>query len=226
MLRPAMPSEPTPTPGPMPGPMPGRALGTTRAWFAAFGALMGGRALGLALLPMLLVRAPALLLLLSPMLAHLVLAQPLLEPLPYFAAALAGSILQGAIAYQFGLALGDKARIWLEGRGAATHPATTWTLAWMKRAAPLVLLTLAGPPVCALAGVARVRPVVVYPIMVLAQVIWVGACWLFGSAVPEQLAQIHTFVETHVVELSIVAGIWVGGTWLWKRHRRQRAATL
>lgn len=185
---------------------------------------MGGRALGLALLPALLVQAPALLLLLSPMLAHLVLAQPALGPLPYFAAALGGSILQGAVAYQFGLALGDKARIWLEGRGAATHQATTRIMAWMERAAPLVLLTLAGPPVCALAGVSRVRPLVFYPLMILAQVIWIGACWLFGAAVPEQLAQVHEFVETHVVELSVVAGVWVGGTWLWKRHRRARAA--
>jgi membrane protein YqaA with SNARE-associated domain len=203
-----------------------RPPGYTRAWLAVFGTLMGGRALGLALLPLLLVQAPAVLLLLSPMLAHLVLTGPLLGPVVYFASALAASILQGAVAYQFGLALGDKARIWLEGRGAATHAATTRLLAWLERAAPVVLLAFAGPPVCALAGVSRLRAIVFYPVMVVAQVLWVGLCYVFGTAVTEQLEQVHGFVETYVVELSAVAVCWVGGSWLYKRHRRRKAAQL
>jgi len=200
--------------------------GRTRAWLAGFAAVMGARAVGLALLPVLLVEAPALLLVLSPMLAHLVLTGPVLGAWMYFAAALTGSILQGAIAYHFGLALGDKARIWLEGRGAATHAATTRILVWMERAAPLVLIAFAGPPVCALAGVARVRAIVFYPVMIVAQILWVGACFLFGAAVTEQIEIIHAFVEQHVVELSAVAIVWVGGGWLWKRHRRRKAAQL
>lgn len=187
---------------------------------------MGARALGLALLPVLLVEAPAVLLVLSPMLAHLVLTGPVLSPVAYFAAGLAGSIVQGALAYHFGLALGDKARVWLEGRGAATHAATVRILEWMERAAPLVLIAMAGPPVCALAGVSRLRAVVFYPVMVVAQILWVGACFLFGTAVTEQLEVVHAFVEQHVVELSAVAIVWVGGTYLWKRHRRRKAALL
>lgn len=200
--------------------------GYTRAWLAAFAGVMGMRALGLALLPVLLVEAPALLLVLSPMLANLVLAGPVLGPVLFFAAGLAGSILQGAIAYHFGLALGEKARIWLEGRGAATHAATTWILVWLERAAPLVLLAMAGPPVCALAGVARLRAIVFYPVMIVAQVLWVGACFLFGAAVTEQLELIYAFIEAHVLELSVLGIVWVGGGWLWKRHRRRKAAQL
>ena len=215
-----------PTTGPATGPATGPTPGTTRAWFAAFGTLMGGRAVGLALFPVLLVEAPALLLVVSPMLTHLVLAQALLGPVAFFAAGLAGSVLQGAVAYHFGLALGDKARIWLEGRGAATHQATTRLLAGLERAAPLVLLLFAGPPVCALAGVSRVRAWMFYPVMILAQVLWIGACWVFGAALPEQLAEIHAFVKAHVLELSVLAVVWVGGTWLVKRHRRRKAAGL
>jgi membrane protein DedA with SNARE-associated domain len=200
--------------------------GYTRAWLAGFGGVMGARALGLALLPALLVQAPVVLLLLSPMLAHLILAGPVLGPWRYFAAALTSSILQGAIAYHFGLALGDKARMWLEGRGAATHAATTRMLRWMERAAPAVLLAFAGPPICALAGVSRVRMAVFYPVMIIAQVIWIGACFLFGTAVTEQIEQVHTFAETHLIELSALALAWVGGSWLWKRHRRRQKAQL
>lgn len=187
---------------------------------------MGARALGLALLPVLLVEAPVLLVVLSPMLAHLILTGPVLGPVVYFVAGLAGSIVQGALAYHFGLALGDKARIWLEGRGAATHAATTRVLQWLERAAPLVLLTMAGPPVCALAGVSRLRIGVFYPVMIIAQVLWVGACFWFGTAVTDQLELIYAFVETHVIELSALAIVWVGGTYLWKRHRRRKAASI
>ncbi len=205
-------------------PRTGKAPGYTRAWLAGFGAVMGARALGLALLPVLLVQAPVVLLLLSPMLAHLILTGPVLGPWLYFGSALASSISQGAIAYHFGLALGDKARIWLEGRGAATHSATTRLLKWLERAAPLVLLAFAGPPVCALAGVSRMRPVLFYPVMVAAQVLWIGACYLFGAAVTEQLELVYGFVEAHMLELSAAALAWVGGSWLWKRHRRRKAA--
>jgi membrane protein DedA with SNARE-associated domain len=200
--------------------------GQTRAWLAIFAGVMGARALGLALLPVLLVKSPALLLVISPMLAHLVLTGPVLGPVVFFAAGLAGSIVQGALAYHFGLALGDKARVWLEGRGAATHAATTRVLEWMERAAPLVLIAMAGPPVCALAGVSRLRAGVFYPVMIFAQILWVGACFLFGTAVTEQLELVHAFVERHVVELSALAIVWVGGTYLWKRHRRRKAAQI
>ncbi len=216
-------SDPSQTPSNAPSSPP---PGVTRAWLAGFGAVMGARAIGLALLPVLLVEAPALLLLLSPMLTHLVLAGPVLGPLVYFVAALASSIIQGAVAYEFGLALGDKARIWLEGRGAATHAATTRLLRWLERAAPLVLIAFAGPPVCALAGVSRLRAVVFYPVMIVAQVLWVGACYLFGAAVTEQLALVYAFVETHVVELSALALTWVGGGWLLKRRRARRKAQI
>lgn len=203
-----------------------RPAGYTRAWLAAFGGVMGARALGLALLPILLVRAPVVLVLLSPMLAHLVLTGPILAPWIYFPAALASSIVQAVIAYRFGLALGDKARIWLEGRGAATHAATTRVLHWMERAAPLVLLAMAGPPICALAGVSRLRPSMFYPVAIAAQVIWISASFWFGTAVTEQIELIYAFVETYVVELSLVAIAWVGGGYLWKRHRRRKAAGL
>jgi membrane protein DedA with SNARE-associated domain len=200
--------------------------GYTRAWFAAFAGVMGARGVGLALLPVLLVEAPAMLVLLSPILAHLVLTGPVLPAWIYFTIGIGSSIVQGALAYHFGLALGDKARIWLEGRGAATHAATTRILKWMERAAPLVLLAFAGPPICALAGVSRLRALVFYPVMILSQFLWVGACYLFGAAVTEQLELVHQFVETHVVELSAIAIAWVGGTWLWRRHRRRKAAQL
>jgi membrane protein YqaA with SNARE-associated domain len=200
--------------------------GYTRAWLAVFAGVMGARGLGLALLPVLLVEAPALLVLLSPILAHLVLAGPVLPPWIYFTIGIGSSIVQGALAYHFGLALGDKARIWLEGRGAATHAATTRVLKWMERAAPLVLLAMAGPPICALAGVSRLRMLVFYPVMIVSQFLWVGACFLFGTAVTEQLEMVHAFVETHVVELSAIALVWVGGTYLWRRHRRRKAALL
>jgi membrane protein YqaA with SNARE-associated domain len=194
-----------------------------KRWLVAFTVVMGARVTGLALLPVLLVQAPLVLLLLSPILAHLVLTGAILPPWTYFTAGLATSIVQSLIAYWFGLELGERAQIWLEGQGAATHAATTRVLGWMKKAAPLVLIAMAGPPVCALAGVARVRAAVFYPAMLVAQVVWVGACYWFGAAVTEQVELVRAFVGRHLVELTTIALVLVGGRQLWKWRRRQQA---
>jgi membrane protein DedA with SNARE-associated domain len=196
-----------------------------KRWIVAFTLVMGARATGLALLPILLVEAPILLLLLSPILAHLVLTGAILSPLTYFSVGLATSIVQSLIAYWFGLRLGQRAQLWLEGRGAATHAATTRLLEWMKKAAPLVLLTFAGPPVCALAGVSRVRPAVFYSAMLASQMVWVGACYWFGAAVTEQVEDVRSFVARHLIELTVLALALVGGRQLWKWWRRQRAVS-
>lgn len=194
-----------------------------KRWLVAFTLVMGARATGLALLPILLVEAPLLLLVLSPILAHLVLTGAILSPWTYFGAGLATSIVQSLIAYWFGLQLGERARVWLEGRGAATHAATTRVLGWMKKAAPLVLLAFAGPPVCALAGVSRVRGAVFYPAMLAAQVLWVALCYWFGAAVTDQVEMVRAFVGRHLIELTAIALALVGGRQLWKWHRRQQA---
>ncbi|PRQ03848.1 hypothetical protein ENSA5_12170 [Enhygromyxa salina] len=195
-----------------------------KRWIAAFTAVMAARGLGLALFPVLLVEAPVVLILLSPILGHLVLTGALLPAWQYFAAALGGSIIQSIVAYRFGVVLGERAQVWLEGRGAATHAATTRILGWMKRAAPVVLIAMAGTTVCALAGVSQVRARVFYPAMIVAQVAWVGACFWFGVAVTDQIEVVLSFVELHVLELTAVALALVGGSQLWKRWRQKRAA--
>jgi membrane protein DedA with SNARE-associated domain len=194
-----------------------------KRWIVAFSIVMGARVTGLALLPVLLVEAPLILLLLSPILAHLVLTGAILPPFSYFLGGLATSIVQSLISYWFGLQLGERAQLWLEGRGAATHAATTRLLGWLKKASPVVLLAFAGPPVCALAGVARVRAAVFYPSMLAAQLLWVGLCWWFGAAVTEQVELVRQFVARHLIELTAVALALVGGRQLWKWRRRQQA---
>lgn len=194
-----------------------------KRWVVAFTVVMGARVTGLALLPVLLVQAPLILLLLSPILAHLVLTGAILPPYTYFVGGLATSIVQSLIAYWFGLQLGERARMWLEGRGAATHAATTRMLGWMKKAAPVVLFAMAGPPVCALAGVSKVRAAVFYPAMLGAQIFWVGVCYWFGAAVTEQVELVREFVARHLIELTAIALALVGGRQLWKWRRRQRA---
>jgi membrane protein DedA with SNARE-associated domain len=192
-------------------------------WLVAFTVVMGARVTGLALLPVLLVQAPLILLILSPILAHLVLTGAILPPWSYFLGGLATSIVQSLIAYWFGLQLGERARLWLEGRGAATHALTTRVLGWMKKAAPVVLFAMAGPPVCALAGVAKVRAAVFYPAMLAAQLFWVGICYWFGAAVTEQVELVREFVARHLIELTAIALALVGGRQLWKWRRRQQA---
>ena len=154
------------------------------------------------------------------------LAVPLLTSWVYFLVAMVASTVQTAIAYQFGRALGGRALTWLEGKGMASHAMTTRVLGWLERAAPLVLVTLPGLIVCALAGVARVKPKLFYPLIFVGNVIWVAGCFVFGAALTEQLDALHGFIAEHLLALSLVAAGWVVLQSLWSRWRRRRAAGL
>lgn len=196
----------------------------TSRWLAAFGVVLGSRALGLAFLPFLVVQAPLALVVMAPMAAYLVLAAPSLDPWVYFGAALASSVTHSAVGYEFGAKVGDKAQVWLEERGNTNHGALMRISRWLERAAPLVLLFMPGPVVCSLAGVARVRRFVFYPTQLIAHALWIAACLWFGSAVTDQLDAVNAFFEAHLLELSIVALLGAGGRYLWKRSRRDQHA--
>jgi membrane protein DedA with SNARE-associated domain len=197
--------------------------GYDRRWLAGFGALMVARGISVAFLPSLLVAAPLVLLCLLPTATYLILTAPLLDLWVYYTAAMVASTLQSMVGYYFGLALGERARTWLEGRGAATHRATDRILRWLERAAPLVLLLLPSLIPCTLAGVARVRGWLFYPAMILGHLLWVAACQIFGSAVTDQISMVREFIAAHLIELSAVTLVAVGGQYLWRRWRARRS---
>jgi len=192
-------------------------------WYATIAVVTLARALAIALLPLLLVEAPLLLVLMSPAAADLLIAAPLLEPWVYFVSAIGAAMIQTAIAYHFGRALGERALIWLQSRGAAAQRTTSRLLGWLERATPLVLLAMPGVTVSTLAGLSGVRARRFYILIGLGNVGWSIACFAGGSALEAQLEQLYSFVGHHMLELTAVAATLVGVQFLWSRWRRGRA---
>ena len=167
----------------------------------AFAFIVGGRALGLALAPVLLVTQPIALLLLSPLLLHLVLLAGLLDPRLYVALALPICLAQCAIGYELGVRGSARFKRWVEVRLTGGELAAAM-LRWLHRSAPVALFLVPGPIMCAAAGITGVAARLFYATMIVAQVFWVAACLAFGVAVTEQIATLRDFVMQHVVPLT------------------------
>lgn len=215
--------------GPAAGPDPAsetrrEAEGLHGGWYFAIASVTVARGVAIALLPPLLVKAPAVLVALSPAAADLVLAAPLMEPWLFFVIGMVAAIAQSAIAFHFGRALGTTALVWLEARSLGARSMTSRLRKWIERAAPLVLLLTPGPTASALAGVSGVRAWWFYPVITVANAAWTIACYVFGSALTEQLDTLYAFIGAHVLELTVVAVTLVGGQTLWARRRRRKAA--
>ena len=195
-----------------------------RGWYLAIAAITLGRGLAIAFLPPLLLEAPALLILISPAAADLVIAAPLLPAWLYFVSAMAGALIQTAIAYQFGRALGEHALLWLQSRSVAAKRGTRRVLGWLERASTVVMLATPGVTVSALAGVSGVKPLRFFTLIFIGNLLWTVACFMFGSALTEQLATLYEFVAAHVLELTAVAVVAVVLQLGWTRLRQRMAA--
>ena len=193
-------------------------------WLAVFAAIMGLRTLGFALMPALLVEAPILLMLMYPFTGTWVLAGAIVDPWIYFGLGMTAAIVQSVVAFHFGWALGPRALAWLEGQGRLARTATRWTHRLMRWAAPLVIVSLAGPVVSALSGVTKFRGRYFYPLITTAFAGWITACYYFGAQVTEQIEAIEAFFEAHLLELSIVGVVWLIASYLYKRYRGGQSA--
>lgn len=193
-------------------------------WYAVIAAITLSRGLAIALLPLLLVEAPLILIVMSPTAADLVIAAPLLEPWVYFTGAMVAALVQCALAYHFGRALGQQALIWLQSRSAGAKRTTTRLLGWLEKATPLVIVSIPGLTVSVLAGLSGVRARRFYILIVLGNLLWTIGCFAGGSALTDQLEKLYSFVGNHMVELTLVAATVVGAQLLWSRWRRKQAA--
>ena len=192
-------------------------------WFVAIVIITLGRAVAVALLPPLLLEAPALLILISPAAADLVIAAPLLPAWLYFSAAMVGALVQTAIAYNFGQALGERALVWLQSRSAGAKRSTTRILGWLERGTVAVILATPGLTVSALAGVSGVPPRRFYPLLVLGNLLWTVGCFVFGAALTDQLELLYAFVGKYAPELTVGAASIVVIQFVWSKLRQRRA---
>jgi membrane protein DedA with SNARE-associated domain len=186
----------------------------------AYLTMLGLRAAGAALSPALLAHAPLALIATSPFLHHLVLTAPLVPPAAWLPVALGVSVAQCWLGWAFGRAHGPAAVDWLTGRGLIAPAKAARVVGAFERAAPLVLLAVPGPIVATLAGGAGLTARRFAGPMLVAQVVWVGLCFMLGDALTDAIAGVQAVAVEHALPLTVL--FFAAAAYRWRR-RAQRS---
>jgi len=192
--------------------------------FGILAAVVATGALGAAFAPALLVHAPLLLIGLSPLGRHLVMAATVTEMLPFVLVAASRRLLVGVLAYYLGHINGDEGLAWLEGRSRRLGRLARFFERIFRRAGVVALFVVPGPPFCALAGVVRMPMRIMLPVAAVGQIMWCSITYLLGDALSQWIAPIMAFITRHMVETTAVCVLLVGGYELYRRLSRRKSA--
>lgn len=194
-----------------------------RALLATAAAIGVANWVGIALAPSLLSEWPLVLVALSPIPRHVVLAATIAPPLGLTlvgaARRMATSLLGFYIARFYGLN-GVSA---VKARYPKLAPALEWLESAFRHAGPLLLFVAPGPLVSALAGATRMRPSLFVPTAALAHAFWMVVTYRVGSALSGWIAPIMRFIDAHKLELTLACVLLVL-LYTWRRRRSQRDA--
>jgi membrane protein DedA with SNARE-associated domain len=191
--------------------------------------LLGGLAvltatgtIGAALMPTLLAYSPLLLIALSPLPRHLVMAAPLVPIVPFVLVATLRRTLTSTLAYAIGRAYGEGGIAWVQAR----YPSLRGVLDWLQKAfdvaAPLVILVEPGPLIAALAGATRVPLPLFLPLAATGYALWSLLTYRVGEALRAWLAPLLKYFQGHVLSATLVCIVLVSGYALWRRRMRRR----
>ncbi len=195
-------------------------LRSARRCLALLGVLGAGSMVGVAFSLYLVNHAPLLLVGISPLGRHIVLAAPTVDPIALVTVVTIRRIVFYLACFYLGRALGPAGIAWIENRAGLFGRFVRFVESWFERAPRLVVLVGAGPTVAMLAGIAGLKPLT-FALLALPSL--VGRL-LFMIGFAEWLrAPIEMLLE-------LIEEIWVPGTvvmvlvvslWEWRRRRRR-----
>jgi hypothetical protein len=128
-----------------------------RLSLSALGILGTGSLVGAAFSLALVTHAPLLLVALSPLGRHIVLAAAKVDPVALVAVVVVRRMLFYLASFHLGRALGPRGIPWIEARAARLGAFVRWLERLFARASHTVVLLMAGPTVSALAGISGMR---------------------------------------------------------------------
>jgi membrane protein DedA with SNARE-associated domain len=166
---------------------------------------------GTAFSPYLLVEHPVILVLLSPVGRHVVLAAATVDPILLISVTVFRRLLTSLGSYGLGLIYGDAAVEWVETR----HPRLGAFIRFLERlfarwGAPL-LVVLPEPTVSVFAGAAGSRLLIFLGSVGLGHVIWVTATYYIGEWISGWTRLLIDFLSEHRVESTAVCVLLVIG---------------
>jgi membrane protein DedA with SNARE-associated domain len=169
-------------------------LAVVRRCLSTLAVLGIGSMVGVAFSLYLVNHYPLLLIALSPLGRHLVLVAPIVDPVAFVGVALT--------AFYLGRALGPGGITWLEERAARFGRFVRWIEALFSRASHLVVLTMTGPTVSALAGISGMRTAFFVPLATLGLVVRLLLVLGFAELLREPIERL----------LSVIDEYWIPGT--------------
>jgi len=191
-----------------------------RASWALLGVLTVASLVGTAMSPLLLVKAPLLLVALSPDSRHVALVAGRVEPVLLISVTVLRRALYSVGVYGLGAAYGELAVNWIEARARRLGKALRALERLFARVGAVLLLALPFLSVCILAGASRTRLIVFLPALVLGHFLWVfTAVWLGTRFAAEAQAVVDFFAE-RLFESTLVCIALVAGYQFITRRRR------
>jgi membrane protein DedA with SNARE-associated domain len=166
---------------------------------------------------------PLVLVAMSPMGSHVLLAAALTNPIALLAVATARRVVFYAATFYLGRALGPYAVQWVEARARHFGRFVRFLERLFARAPRLVVLGAAGPTVSALAGMSgmRLSTFLALATVGLAVRLWV---WIqFADVLRGPIEQVLAWIDEYWVPGTIVLVAIIGVT-QWRRVRAARAA--
>jgi hypothetical protein len=190
---------------------------TTRLCLSALGVFGIGSMIGVAFSLYLVNHFPLLLVALSPLGRHIVLAVPLANPVALVSVGVGRRLLFYLASFHLGRALGPAGIPWLEARAARFGRFVRWVEGLFWRAPRLVVLLMTGPTVSALAGVSGMRTAVYLPLATVSLVARVAVMVFFGEVLREYIEVILAWINEYWLPGTLVMVVAVG-IYRWRRQ--------
>lgn len=177
---------------------------------------------GAAFAPALLTYSPLLLIGMSPIPRHLVLAAPLTEPGMFMVVATLRRVIGCALLYFIGHTFGASGLEQLERRYPKARRLVRWVELVFERVGPWVLVIAPSLPMSALAGNARMPLWQFLPAVSTGQLIWVGLTYWLGDFLSIWTVPFTAWLSENVVSTTLACVAGVAAYELFRRRRQQK----
>jgi hypothetical protein len=203
-------------------PLDSEAQRILRLSLSALGVLGTASLLGVAFSLYLVNHAPLLLVGLSPLGRHIVLATPLTDPVALTAVVVVRRLAFYLASFFLGRALGPRGIPWIEARAARFAAFVRWLERVFSRWSHAVVLVMAGPTVSALAGMAGMRPALFVGLATVSLTVRMWIIIGFAGVFSEDIEVALAWIDRYWIPGTVVMVLGVAAY----RFFRRRPATL
>ena len=194
-----------------------------RASWALVALLTAASLVGSATSPLLLVKAPLLLVALAPDGRHVALVAGSVDPALLVCLSVVRRSLFSVAVFGLGSAYGEHAVNWIEARARGLGKALRALERLFERVGAVLLVIAPFLSLCVLAGAARTRLIAFLPALVVGHCIWVGATVWLGKRIAAQSQVVVEFFAERLFESTLVCVALVAAHQLVTRRRRKSA---